>query len=416
MASVLTRAIVVVLCVFSLAPAPKSESTPDDPQRLIEIIDERSTSNTFSLVAVSKVDYPVTANIELSTLENLKATTPGPYSIVVQPKKRTLITKIQRINARAATRYGTTFSCYAGWRDEKPQDKYVYTLPWEPGYAYPVGQGFNGQFSHQGKEAVDFIMPEGATICAARDGVVIEARDEFSEGGTKDEFKDKANRVLIMHPDGTLGRYAHFVHKGVKVKVGQKVKAGDVIGLCGATGYAQGPHLHFEVNRPPKPGENAYDTIAMKFLATDEHGKEAPTEPKEGVTLQRGAGGGGGGGGSAGVRKTPTNLIEKIVLCERLDMEGQPIGINDVFRGDAGMTIMLHFGATGERTLKVTISKASEGDKAQPLYQQDVQIKARYQIAWTSVDLAQESHLRGSLVLRVWFNDQQVGEKRFRVQ
>ncbi|CAN5525724.1 hypothetical protein BH09PLA1_BH09PLA1_23230 [soil metagenome] len=391
------------MCVCA---GPRSESSPDDPQKHVEIISERATTNSIALVAVSKVDYPLTVNVELTTLENLKSTAPGPFTVVVQPKKRTQVTKLSKINPRKATRYATNYTSYAGWRDEKAKP-FVYTLPWEPGFAYRIGQGFNGQFSHQGKNAIDFVMPERATICAARDGVVIEARQNFSEGGVSEEFKDKANRVLILHSDGTLGRYAHFVHNGVKVKVGQKVSAGEPIGLCGATGYAQGPHLHFEVDRPPKPGENQYDTVPIQFLACDANGKESPAEPKEGATLQRPDG--------SGAAKLPPNLIEEIVLCGRVDVDGKPVDISDVFSGDASMTILLRIGAPGERTLKLSVSSA--GDQNAPaLYEREIATKSNMSYFWTSMNLADAPKLRGALVLRLTLNDQPLAERPFRVQ
>src|SRR4051812_32383097 len=88
MPRVLPRLGLILAYVLLCGAAPRSESSPDDPQKLVDIVDEKSTSNTFSLVAVSKVDYAVTVNVELPTLENLKPNVQPPFSVVVQPKKR----------------------------------------------------------------------------------------------------------------------------------------------------------------------------------------------------------------------------------------------------------------------------------------------------------------------------------------
>ncbi|MDO5760443.1 MAG: M23 family metallopeptidase [Bacteroidota bacterium] len=81
---------------------------------------------------------------------------------------------------------------------------------------------------------VDIALDVGDTIYAAFDGVV---RVSKYNGGY-------GNMVLIRHYNNLETLYGHM--SVLKVKVGQKVKAGDVIGLGGSTGRSTGPHLHFE--------------------------------------------------------------------------------------------------------------------------------------------------------------------------
>ena len=50
---------------------------------------------------------------------------------------------------------------------------------------------------------------------------------------------------MIYHPDGSSTLYAHM--SSLAVSAGQTVNQGDVIGYVGDTGWADGPHLHFEV-------------------------------------------------------------------------------------------------------------------------------------------------------------------------
>jgi murein DD-endopeptidase MepM/ murein hydrolase activator NlpD len=128
-------------------------------------------------------------------------------------------------------------------------DSIIYSLPYKKGQAYKVIQGYNGSFSHHGDDqyAVDFGMPEGTFICAARDGMVVGVKDNSNiQGGSKDS-KHKANYVLIRHSDGTIGEYHHLKRKGVLVNIGQKIRKGHIIGLSGNTGWSTVPHLHFGV-------------------------------------------------------------------------------------------------------------------------------------------------------------------------
>ncbi|MFU8806914.1 MAG: M23 family metallopeptidase [Bradymonadaceae bacterium] len=120
-------------------------------------------------------------------------------------------------------------------------------LPFRPGHEVKVMQGFHGYTSHKEDLAysVDFGCEEGTPIVASRRGVVWDARKDSSKGCPDKSCIDEANYVILDHGDGTFSEYYHLLHKGVTVEVGEQVCAGQVIGLCGNTGFSSGPHLHF---------------------------------------------------------------------------------------------------------------------------------------------------------------------------
>lgn len=93
---------------------------------------------------------------------------------------------------------------------------------------------FNGQVqsSHQG---LDFAVPAGTPVAALNSGTVLIAQPMFFEG----------NFVVIDHGQGLLTLYLHLSE--FKVKPGDHVVAGQVLGLSGASGRATGPHLHVAV-------------------------------------------------------------------------------------------------------------------------------------------------------------------------
>jgi len=98
---------------------------------------------------------------------------------------------------------------------------------------------------HKGRIALDFKMPMGAEIIAAREGRVIEIKTKFKDG---DDQPGHNNRVLIRHEDRSIAWYAHLQHESIVVEVGDTVEQGQPIGGCGNTGRTGGlPHLHFEV-------------------------------------------------------------------------------------------------------------------------------------------------------------------------
>lgn len=85
---------------------------------------------------------------------------------------------------------------------------------------------------------VDFGARYGTPIHVVGDGVVIGAGYLAGESGY-------GQIVLVRHAGGVITAYAHMSR--VLAHRGQRVLAGDVLGLVGATGHVTGPHLHFEV-------------------------------------------------------------------------------------------------------------------------------------------------------------------------
>ena len=82
---------------------------------------------------------------------------------------------------------------------------------------------------------LDIAVPENSEIYSAYDGIVITA--EYNEVN--------GNYIIIKHSDSLKTTYNHC--NKLLVREGEKIKKGEIIALVGATGYATGNHLHFEV-------------------------------------------------------------------------------------------------------------------------------------------------------------------------
>ena len=95
--------------------------------------------------------------------------------------------------------------------------------------------GERGRKFHQG---VDLRAHMRTPVVAASDGEVVY---------TGNRIKGYGRMVVLKHRDGFYTVYAH--HSKNRVKLHQRVKAGQVIALSGRSGHASGPHLHFELRR-----------------------------------------------------------------------------------------------------------------------------------------------------------------------
>jgi len=90
---------------------------------------------------------------------------------------------------------------------------------------------------------LDMAAPAGTPFYAAGDGVVIEAGPMSGYG----------NVIMIQHADGTVTVYGH--EEKILVDKGERVKAGQLIGLVGNLGQSTGYHLHFEIRLGGETGE-----------------------------------------------------------------------------------------------------------------------------------------------------------------
>ena len=224
-------------------------------------------------------DAPVSIKLAL-TLENVSVD--GPTDLLVVPAHGSVDgPTFYPTDTQRAWKYNWTYRYnFGSYRVSEPSEPFQ--LPWAVGESHQAGQAFGGDRSHQGDDqyAVDFPMPEGTPIYAARAGLVCYVRENYSEGGWRPELREKDNHVLIAHEDGTISRYLHLRQNGAEVELGQWVEAGELIGYSGNVGFSSGPHLHFDVVRP---GPNLV-TQTVPFLLLSEG---VPVTPKENLMMTR---------------------------------------------------------------------------------------------------------------------------------
>jgi murein DD-endopeptidase MepM/ murein hydrolase activator NlpD len=112
------------------------------------------------------------------------------------------------------------------------------------GFGYRIDPVYKTTKFHAG---LDFAAPQGTPIYATANGTIVTA------GNTGNGY---GNHVVINHGYGYETLYGHMFR--VKVRVGQKVKRGEIIGWVGSTGKSTGPHCHYEVHRNGDPVDPVY--------------------------------------------------------------------------------------------------------------------------------------------------------------
>ncbi|MBT4936661.1 M23 family metallopeptidase, partial [Candidatus Peregrinibacteria bacterium] len=106
-------------------------------------------------------------------------------------------------------------------------------------YIAPISQEFGknpqiyNQFGMDGHNGLDFAIPEGTELFAVIDGEVTELGYDATGYG---------NHIRTKNADGVAIIYAHL--RSISVSEGQSLKAGDLLGHTGNTGFSTGPHLH----------------------------------------------------------------------------------------------------------------------------------------------------------------------------
>ncbi|MEM8839427.1 MAG: M23 family metallopeptidase [Pseudomonadota bacterium] len=121
---------------------------------------------------------------------------------------------------------------------------------------------FCGGASYDGHKGIDIRVPNltdmnrGFAVLAIAEGTVVATRDGVADRLVFDAQslaavagRECGNGVVIRHEGGYTSQYCHMFRGSVRVKEGETVQRGEPIGLIGASGHTQFPHLHLTVRR-----------------------------------------------------------------------------------------------------------------------------------------------------------------------
>ncbi len=226
-------------------------STASAEPKNIRIVEQKESDGVSMLVETT---HCLAATITLEAqLHNLAPSASLPLTVDTEGRTSFELIRFRIKDPNQKWNFHYDYHWEVGGRGGIHDDHQVYQLPYEVGRKYVVGQGHFGSFSHQkgseNEHAIDWLMPPGTKVCAAREGTVVVIFQDSNEGGSDKKFKNAGNYVIVRHEDGTFAEYVHIQKDGAQVNIGKHVKAGDMIALSGNTGYSTRPHLHFMVFR-----------------------------------------------------------------------------------------------------------------------------------------------------------------------
>lgn len=172
---------------------------------------------------------------------------------------------------------------------------------------WSVWQGFDGPWTHRGpwRYAYDFVITdesgrshrgEGTTLTdyyAFRKPVLSPVRgrvERVVDGvpdnpiGSTDRSQNWGNLVILKDERGFYVEISHFARGSIRVREGSWVERGEVLGLCGNSGYSPQPHIHLQVQATDQVGA---PTLPFSFLAYRRGGEFfADDLPEEGARVE----------------------------------------------------------------------------------------------------------------------------------
>lgn len=137
-------------------------------------------------------------------------------------------------------------------------------------FDFTIRDAKGNAYTGEGKENKDYYI-YGMDVLAPADGMVVMVVDGIPDNkpGSGSGFHAGGNCIMIKHSDSEFSVLAQMMPGSLTVKVGDAVKAGQLIGKCGNSGNANEPHLHFHLqNLPVMPDAFGFEPCFQNIRVT----------------------------------------------------------------------------------------------------------------------------------------------------
>jgi len=171
---------------------------------------------------------------------------------------------------------------------------------------WTVSQAYDGKLTHQDdwRYALDFVVTDDdqktyrlpgdqlsdyycyqLPVLAPADGEVVAIEDGISDNriGDADLRHNWGNTIIIRHAEQLYSKLSHLKKDSFKVRVGDRVRKGELLALCGSSGRSPEPHLHFQLQAVPYIGARTLDYPLSYYVSRQDnayrlHSFEVPAE------------------------------------------------------------------------------------------------------------------------------------------
>ncbi|MCW3073391.1 MAG: peptidase [Flaviaesturariibacter sp.] len=167
--------------------------------------------------------------------------------MLVKPWKETTVAKITRNTTKLALPFTGAWTVVWGG-DTKEQNYHIAHEAQKGAFDLVITDGAGKSYKTDGKNNSDYYA-FGKQLLAPCDGEVVMVVDGIKDNapGEMNPVYVPGNTVVIKTAANEYLFFAHFQHRTIKVKEGDRVKAGQLLGLCGNSGNSSEPHLHFHI-------------------------------------------------------------------------------------------------------------------------------------------------------------------------
>ncbi|MDE5416807.1 urea transporter [Labilibaculum sp. DW002] len=145
--------------------------------------------------------------------------------------------------------------------------EYTHKDEWRHAWDFAIVDEQNKQFTNQGDIVDDYYCYNKTILCPA-EGQIVNVLDGVpdNEIGKVNLDQNWGNSLVIHHQNGLYSQLSHFREASIKVKKGDFVKKGDVLGACGNSGRSPFPHIHFQFQTTPYIGSATFDVALPHYM------------------------------------------------------------------------------------------------------------------------------------------------------
>lgn len=159
------------------------------------------------------------------------------------------------------------------WSVSQAHDgKITHKNEWRHAWDFVIRNDKDEQYKNDGDFVEDYYCYNKTILCPA-DGEVVNILDGVPDNkiGQVNLEQNWGNSLVIRHDYGFYSQLSHFKEESFKVKKGDMVKKGEVLGICGNSGRSPYPHLHFQFQVTPYIGSATIDVALPHYIERKEN-------------------------------------------------------------------------------------------------------------------------------------------------